>query len=190
MKELRDCGCIAHNIKKGVKLLSRGSQLVDRPINIELTDASEKAKQAIAAKGGQVKIVYYNRLGLRALLNLGHTFGHALEAEAHYSGRLIHGEAVAAGCALAFAYSADRGFCSAGDATRVAAHFAAVGLPDCLAASGIDASGATLVEHMRHDKKMAAGILPFLLAQGIGQTYLDKTVSLDDVEQFLDAQAR
>jgi len=68
MKELRDCGCIAHNIKKGVKLLSRGSQLVDRPINIELTDASEKAKQAIAAKGGQVKIVYYNRLGLRALL--------------------------------------------------------------------------------------------------------------------------
>ena len=145
---------------------------------------------AVAAKARIVAADEHETTGLRALLNLGHTFGHALEAEAHYSGRLIHGEAVAAGCALAFAYSADRGFCSAGDATRVAAHFAAVGLPDCLAASGIDASGATLVEHMRHDKKMAAGILPFLLAQGIGQTYLDKTVSLDDVEQFLDAQAR
>ncbi|MCB8828449.1 hypothetical protein LJD47_25895, partial [Escherichia coli] len=73
---------------------------------------------------------------------------------------------------------------------RVAAHFRDVGLPDGLAAAGIAASGATLVAHMRHDKKMAAGTLPFLLARGIGATYLDKTVDLPAVEAFLDAQAR
>ena len=66
----------------------------------------------------------------------------------------------------------------------------AVGLPDGLAAAGIAASGARLVDHMRHDKKMAAGTLPFLLARGIGQTYLDKTVDLADVAAFLDRQPR
>ena len=88
------------------------------------------------------------------------------------------------------AYSARAGLCPGQDAERVAAHLRAVGLPDGLAAAGIDASGATLVEHMRHDKKMAAGTLPFLLARGIGQTYLDKTVDLADVAAFLDAQPR
>ena len=99
-----------------------------------------------------------------------------------------HGDHI--GCALAFAYSAAHGICPAADADRVAAHWRAVGLPDGLAAAGITASGATLVDHMRHDKKMAAGTLPFLLARGIGQTYLDKTVALTDVETFLDAQPR
>ena len=83
-----------------------------------------------------------------------------------------------------------RASCPGQDADRVAAHFRSVGLPDGLAAAGIAASGATLVEHMRHDKKMAAGTLPFLLARGIGRTYLDKTVDLADVETFLDAQPR
>jgi 3-dehydroquinate synthase len=63
-------------------------------------------------------------------------------------------------------------------------------LPDGLAASRIDGSGARLVEHMRHDKKMAAGTLPFLLARGIGQTYLDRSVDLADVERFLDREPR
>ncbi|HEX7849096.1 MAG TPA: 3-dehydroquinate synthase [Sphingomonas sp.] len=126
--------------------------------------------------------------GKRALLNLGHTFGHALEAETGFSDRLLHGEGVAAGMALAFAYSARRGLCPGQDAERVAAHLRAVGLPDGLKAAGIDASGATLVDHMRHDKKMDAGTLPFLLARGIGQTYLDHSVDLADVEAFLDAQ--
>lgn len=128
--------------------------------------------------------------GKRALLNLGHTFGHALEAETGFSAALLHGEGVAAGMALAFGYSAYRGFCSADDAARVAAHLRSVGLPDGLAAAGITASGATLVDHMRHDKKMAGGTLPFLLARGIGQTYLDNAVDLADVAQFLDAQPR
>ena len=128
--------------------------------------------------------------GTRALLNLGHTFGHALEAEAGFSDRLLHGEAVAAGCALAFAYSATRGLCSGQDAERVAAHLRAIGLPDGLAATRIGASGAHLVELMRHDKKASGGVLPFLLARGIGRTYLDRSVDLADIELFLDAQPR
>ena len=145
---------------------------------------------AVAAKARIVAADEHETNGTRALLNLGHTFGHALEADTGFSQALIHGEGVAAGCALAFAFSAAQGICPQQDADRVATHFRTVGLPDGLAAAGITASGATLVEHMRHDKKMAAGTLPFLLARGIGQTYLDRTVSLADVEAFLDAQPR
>ena len=145
---------------------------------------------AVAAKARIVAADEHETNGTRALLNLGHTFGHALEADTGFSQALIHGEGCAAGCALAFAFSAAQGICPQQDADRVATHFRTVGLPDGLAAAGITASGATLVEHMRHDKKMAAGTLPFLLARGIGQTYLDRTVSLADVEAFLDAQPR
>ena len=145
---------------------------------------------AIAAKARIVAADEHETTGTRALLNLGHTFGHALEAEANYSGRLLHGEAVAAGCALAFAYSARLGRCRDEDARRVAAHWRASGLPDGLAAAGTEASGARLVAHMRHDKKMTGGSLPFLLARGIGKTYLDRDVDLDDVEAFLDTMPR
>ena len=154
-------------------------------------EARERAiAHSVAAKARIVAADEHETNGTRALLNLGHTFGHALEADAGFSQKLIHGEGVAAGCALAFAFSAAQGLCPAEDAARVAAHWRAVGLPDGLAAARITASGATLVEHMRHDKKMAAGTLPFLLARGIGRTYLDKTVALADVEAFLDAQPR
>jgi len=132
----------------------------------------------------------FETTGRRALLNLGHTFGHALEAEAGFSDRLLHGEAVAAGCGLAFDYSATLGLCTRHDADRVAAHWRDSGLPDGLAASRIAAPASRLIEHMRYDKKMAAGTLPFLLARGIGETYLDKTVSLDRVERFLADEAR
>ncbi len=145
---------------------------------------------SVAAKARIVAADEHETNGTRALLNLGHTFGHALEAETGFGQALIHGEGVAAGCALAFGFSAAQGVCSGQDSTRVSAHWRSVGLPDGLAAARIDASGATLVDHMRHDKKMAAGTLPFLLAHGIGRTYLDKTVDLHDVEAFLDAQPR
>lgn len=142
---------------------------------------------AVAAKARIVAEDEFETTGKRALLNLGHTFGHALEAEAGFSDRLLHGEAVAAGCGLAFAFSATTGRCSSDDAARVAAHWRDAGLPDGLAASGIAATPERLVEHMRHDKKMAAGTLPFLLARGIGQTFLDRTVALAEVERFLAA---
>jgi 3-dehydroquinate synthase len=123
---------------------------------------------------------------VRALLNLGHTFGHALEAETGFSDRLLHGEAVAAGMALAFAFSARQHICPAADVERVAAHLRAVGLPDGLTAAGVTATGATLVGHMLHDKKKSGNTLPFILARGIGQAYVDKSVSLEDVAVFLD----
>lgn len=128
--------------------------------------------------------------GTRALLNLGHTFGHALEADTGYSERLLHGEAVAAGMALAFRYSVRRGHCPEADATRTAAALRNAGLPTTLAEAGITANGAALVEHMLHDKKKAGGTLPFLLAKGIGKTFLAKDVDLADVAVFLDEEAK
>jgi 3-dehydroquinate synthase len=128
--------------------------------------------------------------GRRALLNLGHTFGHALEAETGFSDKLLHGEAVAAGMALAFRFSAAQGLCPPGDAARVTTHIADAGLPATLRAAGVDADGKALVAHMLHDKKMEGGQLPFLLARGIGQAFLEKQVDLADVEAFLDGERR
>tara|TARA_R110001606_G_scaffold76409_2_gene176680 strand:+ start:3021 stop:4121 length:1101 start_codon:yes stop_codon:yes gene_type:complete len=127
--------------------------------------------------------------GRRALLNLGHTFGHALEAETGFSDKLVHGEAVAAGMALAFGYSVRRGHCNAADAERVKAHLQSVGLPHDLATASVRASGQRLVDHMMHDKKMSGGTLPFLLAKGIGQSFLAQDVDLEDVAAFLDESA-
>ncbi|MFA6122641.1 3-dehydroquinate synthase [Sphingomonas sp.] len=141
---------------------------------------------SVAAKARIVAEDERETTGARALLNLGHTFGHALEAEAGFSDRLLHGEGVAAGMALAYGYSAARGLAAQGDADRVATHLRAIGLPDGVAAAGITANGETLVAHMLHDKKMDAGTLPFLLARGIGGTFLDKSVDLADVRAFLD----
>ena len=128
--------------------------------------------------------------GTRALLNLGHTFGHALEADTGFSDRLFHGEAVAAGMALAFRYSARLGLCPADDAVRVTDVLNKAGLPTSLSQAGVTAAGKKLVEYMLHDKKMSGGTLPFLLARGIGQTFLSKDVMLDDVAAFLDAEAQ
>src|SRR3546814_12735729 len=89
--------------------------------------------------------------------------------------------------ALAFAFSAEQGLCAAEDAARVAAHLRDVGLPDGLATANVDTDGETLVAHMLHDKKMDAGTLPFLLARGIGQTYLDRSVDPGAVAAFLNA---
>jgi 3-dehydroquinate synthase len=143
--------------------------------------------KSVAAKAAIVADDERETGGRRALLNLGHTFGHALEAETGFSDKLLHGEGVAAGMALAFGYSTRRGECSGQETGRVVAHLRAAGLPASLGDAGIGASGERLVEHMLHDKKMSAGTLPFLLARGIGQTYLAKDVQLDDVAAYLDA---
>lgn len=126
----------------------------------------------------------------RALLNLGHTFGHALEVDTGFGERLLHGEAVGVGMVLALRYSARRGLCETRDADRVAAHLAACAMPVTLADAGVTADGNALVDHMRHDKKMSGGTLPFLLLRGIGSTFVAHDVELDDVAQFLDEQHR
>jgi 3-dehydroquinate synthase len=124
----------------------------------------------------------------RALLNLGHTFGHALEADTGFGDRLLHGEAVGVGMVLAMRYSARIGLCDEADADRVAAHFNRCDMPTTLKQAGVTADGAALVEHMRHDKKMTGGTLPFLLTRGIGQTFVSHDVALGDVAHFLDAE--
>ena len=155
-----------------------------------LAGDSEARRRAIATSvAGKARIVEEDERetkGRRALLNLGHTFGHALEAETGYSDRLYHGEAVAAGMVLAFDFSAERGLCHVGDAAQVRAHLAASGLPTSLREIGIDAGGARLVEHMKLDKKKECGRLPFILPRGIGQAFVDKSVELDEVAAFLD----
>ena len=141
---------------------------------------------SVAAKARIVAEDERETTGRRALLNLGHTFGHALEAETGYSDRLLHGEAVAIGMVLAARYSVRRGMMNESEAERVAAHFEAAGMRHAVAQLGLDCDGARLVRHMLHDKKMESGTLPFLLMRGIGQTYLDRDVALDDVAAFLD----
>lgn len=147
-------------------------------------------EKSVGAKAAIVADDERETTGRRALLNLGHTFGHALEAETGFSDTLLHGEAVAAGMALAFRFSAAQGLCDPADAARVTAHLRAAGLPHDLSSAHVSADGNTLVRHMLHDKKMDAGRLPFLLARGIGQTFLAKDVKLEDVAAFLDAEPR
>lgn len=143
---------------------------------------SVKAKARIVAEDER------ETTGARALLNLGHTFGHALEAETGFSDRLLHGEGVALGMVLAARYSARRGLMRRDDADRIAAAIAAAGLPSELSTLGLNGSGRMLAAHMLHDKKMDAGTLPFVLLRGIGEAFLDKTVVLDDVAEFLDLE--
>lgn len=126
--------------------------------------------------------------GTRALLNLGHTFGHALEAETGFSNRLLHGEAVALGMILAARFSARLELMPQASADHLSRHFVAVGLPSRLAALQLDCDGKALTAHMLHDKKMDAGTLPFVLMKGIGQAYLDRDVSLFEVAAFLDEE--
>jgi shikimate kinase/3-dehydroquinate synthase len=121
----------------------------------------------------------------RALLNLGHTFGHALEAEYGYTGGLLHGEGVAVGLGLAFRLSARLGHCSASDADRVVSHVAAMGMPAELRMLNRRFSAATLIGHMGRDKKVRDGALKFVLARGIGQTFTAGDVPMAAVTELL-----
>jgi len=125
-------------------------------------------------------------IGERALLNLGHTFGHALEAGCGFSDRLLHGEAVALGMVLAFEFSARKGLIAAADAARAGAHLAAVGLPTHLkdvpgGVPGVDA----LMNLIAQDKKVRRGTLTFILVRGIGRAFAENNVDAADVRAFL-----
>jgi 3-dehydroquinate synthase len=124
--------------------------------------------------------------GERALLNLGHTFGHALEAGCGFSQRLLHGEGVALGMALAFEFSARKGLIGADAAARASAHLAAVGLPTHLkevpgGVPDID----TLMDLIAQDKKVKRGRLTFILVRGIGQAFIENNVDPAEVRAFL-----
>lgn len=124
--------------------------------------------------------------GDRALLNLGHTFCHALEAATGYSDRLLHGEGVAIGCALAFELSARLGLCSQEDPSRVRAHLRAMGMKTDISDIHGDLPDAeALVELMAQDKKVIDGQLRFILARGIGQAFVTSDVPRDAVLSVL-----
>jgi 3-dehydroquinate synthase len=127
--------------------------------------------------------------GRRALLNLGHTFAHALEAETGYSAALLHGEAVAAGQALALRFSAEQGICARQDALRAAAAIAGAGLPTRLdEIPGHPFAADRLVRHMAQDKKAEGGRLTFVLARALGEAFVAKDVDAAAVTRFLAAE--
>jgi len=153
------------------------------PARIEAVAASCLAKAAVVARDEK-------ETGDRALLNLGHTFGHALEAGAGFSDRLLHGEGVAIGMALAFAFSHKLGLCPGQDVTRVVRHLEAAGLPTRIS----DVPGELpdtdgLMELIAQDKKVSRGALTFILVRGIGEAFVAKDVNPTDVRTFL-AEAR
>ena len=125
--------------------------------------------------------------GDRALLNFGHTFGHALEAATGYGDRLLHGEAIAIGMALAFRLSAELGLCSGQDGERFVRHLKACGLPVALGdIPGTRPTADELLMHMAHDKKAKGGKMTFVLARGIGKAFVTSDVPLASVRKALD----
>lgn len=150
-----------------------------------LTKAIEKSVRAKA------DIVRRDELehGERALLNLGHTFGHAFEAWTGYSDRLLHGEAIAIGMTLAFRLSEKLGLCAQGTAQRVAVHFNAVGLPTEIAQIPGDLPDAeALLSLMKQDKKVKHGAMVLILAKGIGQAFVTKDATPAELTGFLTNQ--
>jgi 3-dehydroquinate synthase len=125
--------------------------------------------------------------GVRALLNLGHTFGHALEAATGYSETLLHGEAVAIGMVQAFRFSEAQGLCEKGTADKVASHLARAQLPTHVAQIKAQLPPpAKLLEIMRQDKKASGGKLTFILARGIGEAFIARDVDDKQLLQFLE----
>lgn len=147
---------------------------------IQAVETCCRAKAAIVAADE-------HRSGQRALLNLGHTFGHAFEAESGYSDKLLHGEAVAIGMVMAFSLSGKLGLCNDEETARIAAHLKAVNLPASL--SGIAEPSwtpARLLSHMSQDKKVLAGQLTFILARRIGEAFINRDVKPETVQSLLE----
>jgi len=155
------------------------------PERDEAVRAGCAAKAAIVARDETEQ-------GDRALLNLGHTFGHALEAAVGYDGRrLVHGEAIAIGMRLAFDFSREQDLCPGQDATRVRRHLEMVGLPTALSdvPGGVGAAESVL-DAIRQDKKVSRGALTFILVKGVGEAFIAKNVDPDLVLRFLEREMR
>lgn len=146
----------------------------------------EAVRQCVTAKARIVE-ADEREGGIRALLNLGHTFGHALEAATGFSSRLLHGEGVAIGIVLAFEFSHRLGLCPQEDAPRLATHFREVGLPVGMAdIPDFTASVEELVRLMLQDKKVQDGKLTFILAREIGDSFVANDIPADKLHAFLE----
>ncbi len=153
------------------------------PEREQAIEASCKAKAATVAADE------YD-LGSRALLNFGHTFGHALEAATGYSNRLVHGESVAIGMVLALEFSARMNVCSPDAARRVAGHLTEVGLPTRIdQVEGGLPPAETLMDLISQDKKVSRGKLTFILARDIGEAFVANDVPSSEVRSFLEDRA-
>lgn len=158
----------------GPALLAGDADLIAHAVTV-----SCRAKAAIVASDEREQ-------GRRALLNLGHTFAHALEAEAGYSGRIVHGEAVAIGLCLAHDFSQVLGLSTGQDGGRVAAHLKSVGLPTTIGdIPGEPMTASALLEHMYQDKKATGGALTFILTKGIGKALVARDIDPAALLQFL-----
>ncbi|MGY9000306.1 MAG: 3-dehydroquinate synthase [Rhodospirillales bacterium] len=156
-------------------------------------DKYHRGKAVLISCKSKAKIVMEDETeqDIRALLNLGHTFGHALEAETGFSNKLIHGESVGLGICMAFDLSTKLGLCSNIDTARIRAHFASVGLPTSpLDITGVKWSTDILLDHMLSDKKVEAGNVTFILAKGIGKCFVARDINLDDVRQVIENAIR
>ncbi len=151
------------------------------PDRVHAIEVACKAKAAIVMRDEREE-------GDRALLNLGHTFAHAFERIVAYDGaRLVHGEAVAIGLCCAFRFSQRLGLCSGQDAVRIESHLKKVGLPTHIRdIPSWDADATAILEAMAQDKKVKRGKLTFILARGIGESFIATDVSADDVRAYLD----
>jgi len=150
--------------------------------------ARARARAVAVAVGAKAEIVAADEKerGLRALLNLGHTFGHALEAHGGYGASLLHGEAVAAGMALAFAFAAEHNICPPTDAARVKTHLEAAGfVTDLRALCGQPYDPLRLSQLMAADKKNQGGDLTLILPRAIGQAFVHQHIDARAVAAFL-----
>ena len=151
----------------------------DRPCRAQAIHRSCATKAEIVAADER-------ETGQRALLNLGHTFAHAMEAEVGFSDELLHGEAVAIGMVLAFDLSVQLGLCPPADAARMRRHFGAMGLPTSPdAVQGRVWTAETLLSHMYKDKKVHDGRITFVLTRGIGKAFLSSDVEPEQVIALL-----
>jgi 3-dehydroquinate synthase len=146
-------------------------------------DAALRQQAVMHACRAKARVVQADETeaGQRALLNLGHTFGHALEAETGYSDLLLHGEGVAIGMAMAFRLSVSMGLCPAADLERVEAHLLAAGLPASPKAIDKAMTPDSLLAHMRQDKKVKHGRMTLILARGIGRSFITSEVTEDAI---------
>lgn len=152
----------------------------DRTLQAEAVRNSCRMKAEIVAADE-------TELGRRALLNLGHTFCHALEAATEYSERLRHGEGVAIGCCLAFEASHRLGYCSPTASERIRSHFSKLGMVHRIAdIPGELPSADKLIELMRQDKKVRDGKIRFILAKGVGQAFVCESANLDVIRHMLE----
>jgi 3-dehydroquinate synthase len=169
-------------------LEENGPKIIDGDLDARI----EAVKRSVEAKADTVS-KDEREGGVRALLNLGHTFGHALEAETGYGSHLVHGEGVAIGMLMAMRLSVGMGLITQQDMTRAVTHYQSVGLiSDLPAIDGVNWTASTLLAHMFQDKKVDQGKLTFILLKAIGDAFITQDVSQDDVlntlNHFIDHQ--